>query len=414
MKRFVFIMMMLAAVPAAAETFNIEIDYMVETGTSPHSHMPTQAEVDAIVQMFACQGHVLNIVVDDQITHYDLLRIDPDSEAGFFEYDGSADTYAQLKAANFDNTGGGWHYAIFGHQYEKWDDDEIVASGSSGKAERPGDDLVVTLGNFAGETGSAFAKAATLAHEFGHNLGLTHCGGPGCGSIGEHSPILASVMSYSYQLRGVKTGLQCSGLIPESAAPMYKEIDFSHGRMATLNETSMFEPLGTTWRSVDWDCENGIGGYVAHDLSSTSDTTGSDWCVKEGSQETIADYDEWANIVDVAKSMKASELVGMETVECISYEEIEQYKDKALDCSRPTLTTENCVAGEVYFVHFNASPGGTGAWIDMMGSVAEAQNAATPGSALVLYPGDHDEGGSGGVVLNQPIKLYSATSAVIK
>ena len=85
MKRFITILLMLTAMPAAAETFNIEIDYMVDSSPGGHSHMPTQAEIDAVVQMFACQGHTLNIVVDDQITHHDVLRIDPDGEVGFWE-----------------------------------------------------------------------------------------------------------------------------------------------------------------------------------------------------------------------------------------------------------------------------------------------------------------------------------------
>lgn len=412
MKRTALLLLMLIAMPTAAETFNIEIDYMVESGVNPHSHLPNQAEIDAIVEMFACQGHTLNIVIDDQITHYDLLRIDPDKVDDFWEYDGSADTFAELKAANFDSSGGGWHYCIFGHQMEKYSGATIVASGSSGKAEINGDDFVVTLGNFDNEIGTAFDRAATLAHEFGHNLGLTHCGAPGCDKLKANSPVLASVMSYQYQLQGLRTGLLCNELIPASAAHHFKEIDFSHGRMATLAENSMSEPLGTSWHSVDWNCTNGISGTVVQDLNTTQGSP--NWCGKIGTYETIGDYDEWSNIVDAAKSNKSSELVGLESSECISWDEIVEFRDKAAECAQPVLITEACVAEEFYFLSQSGQSIGSGAWVDPLATVGLSQHLVDPGSSLVLMPGTYDEGGTGGVTLTEPVKLYSATSAVIK
>ena len=73
---------------ASATTFNIEIDYML--GGSPnHSHRPTDAELAAVVQMFATQGHTLNAILSDQIPHYDNLISDPDpnpnTNQGFFK-----------------------------------------------------------------------------------------------------------------------------------------------------------------------------------------------------------------------------------------------------------------------------------------------------------------------------------------
>jgi hypothetical protein len=412
MKIILSLIMILTALPALADTFNIEIDYMVDTSLgSPHSHMPSAAVVAAVEQMFSCQGHTLNILVDDQLTHHDLLRIDPDAVDGFFDYSGSADTFAQLKADNFDNTSGGWHYAIFAHRYEKTDTTgTIVPSGSSGIGERPGDDFLVSMGAFTGGIGTAFDNASTLAHEFGHNLGLDHCGGLDCGSIGPNSPVLASTMSYNYQLDGVKSGLLCNELIPESAADLFKEIDYSHGRMATLNESSMSETLGTTFRSVDWNCAGGIAGTVSQDLS----TDGPNWCSNSGDLNVIADYDEWANLNDVTKTMKNEDIVKMEVVDCISFEEIQERRNKAANCANPTLMTEACLSGGVFYVRSTGSPTGSGAWVDMINSVGTAQNVAPAGSALILYPGTLNEGGSGGVILNKPVRLYSATSTVIK
>ena len=166
---------LLGADPATAATFRIEIDYMVDTSPGGHSHMPTQQELDAVIEMFACQGHTLIIELSDAIPHHDVLRRNPDNDA-LFSYDGEDASFGSLKAEYFDHAGeGGWHYCIFGHQYEGIDDDgNYFDSGSSGIAELNGDDLLVTMGTFTGQIGTSFDRASTLAHEFGHNLGLTH------------------------------------------------------------------------------------------------------------------------------------------------------------------------------------------------------------------------------------------------
>lgn len=402
--------LLMPALPAAGETFNIEIDYMVDTSVgNAHSHMPTQAEIDAVVAMFACQGHTLNIVVDDQLPHYNVMQLDPADTNNFFDYSGTVDSFGSLKSNNFDNTGGGWHYAIFGHQYEWHTGTTYFNSGSSGLGEVNGDDFVVTLGTFSGNTGTPFEKSSTLAHEFGHNLGLSHCGGPNCSSVGNNSPIIPSIMSYAYQLEGVRTGLLCNQLIPESAGDLFKEIDFSGGRMASLQEASLDESLGTTFRSVDWDCSGVVSGIVSQDLS----TGGPTWCSNTGSLNLIGDYDEWSMITDSAKLKSPDKLKKLAMVPCMTSDELKALRDKA-DCPQPALTTEFCVSGEVYFVDESGSPGGTGTWQDPVDTVDNAQNSAPAGSALVLPPGSFNEGGSGGVVLNQPVRLYSSTSSVIK
>jgi len=411
MKAMILSLVLLAALPAAAETFNIEIDYMVDTSVgNPHSHKPTQAEIDAVVQMFACQGHTLNIVVDDALTHYNVLQLDPANANNFFGYSGTADSFGRLKSNNFDNTGGGWHYAIFGHQYE-WPDTNgnYINSGSSGLGEVNGDDFVVTLGTFSGSTGTPYDKASTLAHEFGHNLGLSHCGGANCSSVGNSPPSLPSIMSYAYQLEGVQTGLLCNGLIPQSAADLFKEIDYSGGRMASLQEAALDEALGTTFRSVDWDCSGTVFGIVSQDLS----TRGPTWCSNTGSLNLIGDYDEWSLITDSAKLKSAGELNNLDLVSCMTSEELKTMRDKA-NCPQPILATESCVSADVYFVKGSGTSTASGTWKDPVNTVNNAQNKAPAGSALVLFPGTFNEGGSGGVILKQPVRLYSATSSVIK
>src|SRR5262245_8346012 len=252
------------AAPSRADTFKIEIDYMVGAG---HSHMPSTTVINAVVQMFACQGHTLIIEVDDVLPHYQVLQAPPEDCNGppwgdFFAYAGETASFGALKALFFDHShADGWHYCIFAHQYESYDGGlgQCVPSGSSGLAEVPGWNFIVSLGGFVNGVGTEFDRAATLAHEFGHNLGLSHCTTANCEDdpddpswTGPLMPNLASVMSYRYQLAGVRANMLFRHLAPEQA--LLKNIDYSQGRMCPLNENSLDEFLGTDMTWNDWNC----------------------------------------------------------------------------------------------------------------------------------------------------------------
>src|SRR5688572_10225889 len=106
--------------PIHAATFRIEIDYMQNAN---HSHRPSQLVVDAVVQMFACQGHTLIIDVDDAVPHYNVLqRNSTFCYNSLFDYGGTPDSFLAIKDAYFDHEhSDGWHYCIFSHNYK---DDE--------------------------------------------------------------------------------------------------------------------------------------------------------------------------------------------------------------------------------------------------------------------------------------------------
>lgn len=164
-------------------------------------------------------------------------------------------------------------------------------------------------------------QAGTIMHEFGHNLGLRHHGGPG---VSEHTPNYWSVMSYHYQTFGLPPdpgtydgdrfffalATKCDGNVhPETKAglergplsswkltdPEHFIIDYSHGDLPDLYESSVDESLGidgdpdSPW--IDWNCD-GIENTAPADLN------GIDGINAGGPGENpLVDNDDWASLV---------------------------------------------------------------------------------------------------------------------
>lgn len=409
----------MAATVAHADTFRIEIDYMVDTSGDGHSHEPTTEEINAVIQMFACQGHILIIDLSDQIPHHQVLQMDPDQDWNIFDYSGVADSFGALKDEFYDHAGvAGWHYCIFGHQYEWISQGVRVISTSSGLAEILGDDLIVTLGSFIHNGvpgGSPFDRATTLAHEFGHNLGLRHCGNMECGDdtaddwVGPYPLNVASVMSYFYQLVGVRNNLICQGLAPDFIP--FKDIDYSHGTMCSLDENALNEGLGTMLKSADWNCDGEIDpGFLVTDLNGGSREH---WCGPDlisGTHTVLSDYDEWSAITDVTAISSPEELSNLEVSACISSTEIDRFRDKVA-CPQPVLATESCVSEEMRYVRADGSVGASGDCTDAYDSVSAAVTGAPDGTVIILEPLVWSAGGQ--VFRNKAI-FISAQSAVLR
>ena len=284
---------------------------------------------------------------------------------------------------------------------------------SSGLAEISGDDLMVTLGDFDFDTGTPFEKASTLAHEFGHNLGLTHCGSQNCRGdeaapdyVGPRKVNLPSLMSYFYQLRGVRFNMLCQGIIPTDGG-VFKDLDYSHGRMCALSESSLSETWGTLMARADWNCDGSISGVQSQDLNGHSD----DWCAGTANiLNVVNDYDEWSNIQDATKTASAKDLEDVEVISCITATEWRR-ESKRVFCGKPTLSIESCVTGEAYYVRGNGSPGNPGSCAQALDSVGDAQIAAPVGSMLILEPGTYTEGS---LLLDKALTLYCAGGALIR
>lgn len=370
---------------------NVEIDYMSD-GT--HSHAPTQAEINAIVQMFACHGITLNAVIDDAVPHVTVM---PDSSGGppnFFTWLG-INSFRWYRQLYFDNSGGGWHYCIFAHQYDP--EGPATSTGSSGLAEPGGDDFIVTLGTFAGQVGTPFDRAATFAHELGHNLELNHYAGSDT-SYGDYSPNYASIMSYQYQLTGIRTQMKCLDLADTTVTNLLKEIDYSNGRFPSVNENALSEPRGVGVRTIDWNCNGAINGTVAKDLDGRS------WCSANGLKGFLNDQNDWALIDD--NTQPGQQLPPSSSVMCISSDEMEQIRMDPSTCSapQPTLVVEPCQNALMVWVSA-ANSGFENGWGDFpYNTLMEAYNAAPFGSALYLQPtGSYNTGGV--VTLSKPLTI---------
>ena len=112
-----------------------------------------------------------------------------------------------------------FRYCVFG---------ESQGSGSSsGLAERPGDDFMVTLGKWRTPGGTVKQQAGTFMHEFGHTLNLGHGGGDGV----NRKPNYYSVMSYTWQN-------------PKATYAGYWRLDYSHVKLADLDESALHESAG--------------------------------------------------------------------------------------------------------------------------------------------------------------------------
>lgn len=305
----------------------VEVDWMAcrlggcASGDS-HSHFPQLAGLRAVERAFA-DAPVANPDGSTGVTVHAMLgegvrEIEPISFGPYATERAPAGTFNDLKYGNpvdpcgNDDTDGRFgtpaeradpncaaillarsyvfHYAIFGHNHAH-------TIGSSGIAELPGNDFMVTLGDWdegslrwAG--GAVAAEAGTFMHEFGHNLDLEHGGDVGTNC----KPNYLSVMSYSLQFPNVEPA---------------RALDYSRAKLPTLQEWWLWEPDGVRGpadrhavygvngngrstqadQPIDW---NGDGdardGPTARDINNLGGGC-------DGDGLSLGGYDDWSNLL---------------------------------------------------------------------------------------------------------------------
>jgi len=387
---------MTGATPAhALTTINVEIDWMTTAG---HSHEPPDSVIQAAVAMFACRGITLNVVKSNAIPET-FVMMDGSAEDDFFTATG-AGTFQNLKATYRNNTAAGWRYCIFGHRYQE----DGGSTGSSGLAETPGDDFIVTLGAFSDSVGTMFDRAATFVHELGHTLGLRHAGTMDANVVGDGVATFPSIMSYAYQLRGVRSHMRCLGLT--HAWAQFKEMDYSSGRMPNVNEGNLNEPLGMGMNSTDWNCDGIVSGNTTQDL----DTQGPArrWCNSGGGLQLLTDRDEWGSILSQSEAVIAAP---DQHESCITHEEFLS-TTAASDCAgnQTPFTIEGCLNGVNVFVDpaYGGTMSGTGT--QPWSSIGLAYAFSNNNAVIHAKPGTYSLGTG---ILNKPLIIAAPAGATI-
>jgi hypothetical protein len=277
----------------------VELDWMEN---STHTHKPSQAVIDRIVQTFAAAGYEIHIELSNAVPHQDFLDISSDNPAT------SPDVQA-IMSQNFNHAGDQrYYYSLWGHNYRN----SVGPTTSSGIAELPGRISLVTLGSFSGSTGTFNNQVGTFIHELGHNLGQHHGGGDDV----NYTPNYLSVMNYFFQLDGLGPSLLALGLA--NTASGFDDFSYSHGLLPSLNESSLDESLGIgLGRAVDWNCNGAIETNVAKDIQGN----GSGWCPVNVLRSVISDFDNWTSLATQIRTSTSSIAPSSRAVSCITVEE---------------------------------------------------------------------------------------------
>jgi hypothetical protein len=289
--------------------FYIEIDYMGNSGT--HDHNPDAGAIADVVNAFAnapvtnpdaVDGITMHIQVDEAIPHQNVISIWDDYNTIKKDRFG---TSAQRSDPNKDNILAAkklaYRYSLFIHQYA-WGG---AATTSSGIAELPGNDFVVSLGAFTNSRGTRDEQAGTLMHEFGHTLKLRHGGGDNTNG----KPNYLSIMSYTRQF---------SDWVPGRA------LDYSRSQLGALDESNLNENSGingpagqqtvygvrdpatgnmrvnvaAAQGSIDWNLNgNATEASVAQSVNYYWEHVGGDWTgFGDNAQTTLQGYNDWDNL----------------------------------------------------------------------------------------------------------------------
>ncbi len=239
-----------------------------------HSHRPTPAAIDRAVEAFASSPVTnpdgstgVNLIADyGQGGAFTGGNLIPDAD-GLLDGDLGGADFAALKSANFAaNRAGYVHYVLNVHRFN-------LTSNSSGQAETPGDDMLISLRCFVTEADAVNDIGNTITHELGHNLGLGHGGDEDL----NFKPNYNSVMNYRYQFAGVDT--DCDGVGDGVNT-------FSRGLLPPLDEYNLVEAdgiCGPGGPAIDWNW-NGIIDPGTVPVSINGDGVG----------DILHDHDDWS------------------------------------------------------------------------------------------------------------------------
>ena len=282
----------------------VEVDYMGSSGT--HNHKPDTEAIEDVKTAFKNapvknldnkDGITLHVEVDEEIPHQDVIKAWDDFKTIKEDHFGGI---AQRQDANILKAMRQvYRYCLFIHQYSTNETGAWTSSTSSGLAERPGNDFIVSLGSFTGGKGNRDEQAGTFMHELGHTLGLRHGGG----DLVNYKPNYLSVMNYAFQFHD-----------PNPARPL----DYSRKRLPDLNEANLDENAGVgaevttqaplTIFSSKWGNDFAISSaFLPIDWNQNGKATDTNvsanindfpiWGYPSPPGEILTGYDDWSSLV---------------------------------------------------------------------------------------------------------------------
>jgi|GEM_PF-2178275 len=334
---------MMAADPMQKDLF-VEVDWMETTTGTPRSQEPLQASLDRVKDAFAAspvdnpngkKGIRLHFLKDEPVREITPIRM----HSGSVEVS-PAGTFDDLKFGNPVNPCGtaandgyfgkkeerasnrctailgarrlAFRYLIFGYQHAH-------SPGSSGIAELPGNDFMVTIGSWSDNSllatagfrsgaraqlaqAKAVVEASTIMHEMGHTLNLKHGGG-------DHfncKPNYISIMNYSLQFpfmisqRPMTYSSKALPSLNESSLNETVAANGNAGEFFLFNTSTVVGMKGQQLRyaranmtGVDWTGDNMFEEQVSADIDYIP-AVGCDW---QPMLRTLAGHDDWGNLV---------------------------------------------------------------------------------------------------------------------
>ena len=196
-----------------------------------------------------------------------------------------------------------YHYCLFVHNYQKWDNKTWSTTTSGGLGEVFGNDFMVSLGSWTDGVGTVDEQSCTFMHELGHNLGLDHGGGDDI----NFKPNYMSIMNYLF--------------LQEDFSLRNRPLTFSSKKMPDLNEANLDELAGLGGANWDWsarstDTGNSVPKYkyaptavntaLQVDWDDSGDFNRSTqanvnyyprYDYNSGASEVLHGYDDWSNLV---------------------------------------------------------------------------------------------------------------------
>ncbi|HEX7918552.1 MAG TPA: hypothetical protein VF454_04065, partial [Gemmatimonadales bacterium] len=260
----------------------LEFDWFADAlDCGSHSHRPTPQAIGIFIQAMA-QADLPNpdgstgvhIVADyGQGGVFTGGEQVPDAD-GVLTFGVGSPEYLAIKDGHFAiERQGYFHYVILPHRY-------FSTSNSSGQAELPGDDMIVSL--YCAGTDQNVAN--TIMHELGHNLLLRHGGDVDL----NYKPNYNSVMNYLYQFPGVDN---------DCTPPGNGVLSYSYGTHVALNENALNESEGICGLAagvgIDWDDDGVLSTTptVVRDINRSPSTGAGD-----GILGVLTDHDDWDSL----------------------------------------------------------------------------------------------------------------------